>query len=644
MDKAWAGIPESLNVRAVALCLAVVTSLAVLTTTRAQEASGSQASIRALEVEGGVVAAIVSVTDDGGTPLSGLDPDAFSISVGGIPVTPASVGTATAEQLPLGVVIAVDVSGSMAGAPLDAARSAIGELVSAREPGDGVTIITFASEVAVLVPHTTDRGALLAALDGLAASGDTALFAATVAATEAAAELAEPRRAIVLLSDGEDFGTASGEVNREAALAAADQAGIPAFVVGLGVDVDAAFLREFGASSGGRYFAAADAAQLEGLYTLISEQLRLEYVVRFAVPEGLEPGSSPVVIDVAGATAEGSIDIPARPVTLVGLPRELAVATTIQLRGTAGASHAVELDGTDLASNGDGAFRLDPWALAPGEHSVIVKDRDGEVVAQATFEVPPLSPRVTAVPAEGELEPGELLTITVEAQPGPVSVTYLVAGVEVERHDEAPFEFTIPRGPLAAGRHSFEIVVETVGGRAELSRSIVVQASPDDDDTSSIAPLSLALLTVGAVVALGVGGFLMRRALNLRTSGGEAEGPDTLVGSPPPESAESGPVAAEVWGSLEIVEGRDRGRRFTLRDDPELIGRGRFCSVRLRDRRVERAHVVLNRDATFVVSTPTCRLEVDGLETRSGMLETGAMLRLGETLLRLELFDGPHKV
>ena len=78
------------------------------------------------------------------------------------------------------------------------------------------------------------------------------------------------------------------------------------------------------------------------------------------------------------------------------------------------------------------------------------------------------------------------------------------------------------------------------------------------------------------------------------------------------------------------------GTTFTLKDDTELVGRGKFCSVRLKDRAVEEAHFVITRDGQLHASTPSCQIEINGQQVRRATVEPGQTIKIGNTELRFE--------
>src|SRR5207237_872488 len=111
------------------------------------------------------------------------------------------------EDLPISVVLMLDVSASMA-PNLDTVRLAAARLIDRLRPQDQAEIVQFSERPQVLQAFTSDHQRLLNAVQATELGGGTALHNALYVtikdvATQARAEEIR-RRAIVLLSDGED--------------------------------------------------------------------------------------------------------------------------------------------------------------------------------------------------------------------------------------------------------------------------------------------------------------------------------------------------------------------------------------------------------------------------------------------------------
>ena len=149
----------------------------------------------------------------------------------------------TAETVWLGrgadAVFVLDVSPSMAALDMggasrfDAARDLITGFAE-RRPADGIGLVAFGTDAALLLPPTADGDALRERLAGLQVGelGDaTAIGMGLAIAAGQVARSAAPRRTVVLISDGENN---AGAIHPETAAAMIRDAGASLWVIGVG--------------------------------------------------------------------------------------------------------------------------------------------------------------------------------------------------------------------------------------------------------------------------------------------------------------------------------------------------------------------------------------------------------------------------
>jgi uncharacterized protein YegL len=247
-----------------------------------------------------------------GRPLGEPSPADVSISVRGSTIPARSVTTRTDASVPIVVVLAVDVSGSMAGDTISRVREAASSLIAALGPQDRAAIISFGTTVRVVQGLTQSKPALQAALSELRAGGDTALYDAAVQAAGLARDSGVERRTVIMLSDGEDFGGRS-LATRQAASAAATKSGAVFYAAGVGDSFDRSFLVDLATSTGGRFFEAGGASDIPPLYALISTLLRGQYIVEFDVPATAANDTGGGIISVRFAASTGTAQFSLAP-------------------------------------------------------------------------------------------------------------------------------------------------------------------------------------------------------------------------------------------------------------------------------------------------------------------------------------------
>jgi hypothetical protein len=174
-------------------------------------------------------------------------------------------------------VIAIDVSGSMAGEPFDRAKQAATEFVSSLGPNDEAAIISFNDKVMPVVALTSDHQKLDAGIAGLQAGGGTALYEAVQTSAYVASASKAPRSAVVFLTDGENE-TQSSSATSDGSVAVAMGSGVPIFTIGFGPAPDTSYLQTLATDTQGQY-RAATAANVSSVYADLATLLRNQYVV-----------------------------------------------------------------------------------------------------------------------------------------------------------------------------------------------------------------------------------------------------------------------------------------------------------------------------------------------------------------------------
>jgi tight adherence protein B len=207
------------------------------------------------------------------TPVS---PDDLELFEDGASVETFTVSPLGASGAPVEVVLTLDTSGSMEGGPLVAAVRAARRFVESVPAEVRIGLVTFADRPAVVQGLTQDREAVLAALDGVVAEGETSIYDGVAEAASLFSE--DAQRNIILLSDGGD--TASTGTLDQAVAAVAD-AEASVFSVGWRTsETDVRALRTLAHRSAGRY-ASAGTADVEAIYAGLAAELSNQYVVSY---------------------------------------------------------------------------------------------------------------------------------------------------------------------------------------------------------------------------------------------------------------------------------------------------------------------------------------------------------------------------
>lgn len=330
----------------------------------------------------------------------------------------ATGDTRRAEAPPLNIALAVDVSGSMGGPKIEAARNTALAVIAALTPRDRLTLVAFDNTAELLLDarpmDEAGRAAAQGAVRHLRARGGTNLWegwllAAERVATAMAADARASHR-VLLLSDGK----ANDGVTDDAELARHTRGllerGIVTSAVGIGDGYDEQLLGGMAEAGGGRLHDAEHATEisevvlgelLEGRAALLERT-----TLRFTVPANLR---AEVVGGWAHTVLPGAIEV------LVGmmLP-DVPVRVVFRLHcpaGAAGTTMVVGASARGTAPGGDATVEAGPveavLVLARGaENSAQPRDIPRSVAALTAWQADVLR-RTVAMNREGDRRGGK---------------------------------------------------------------------------------------------------------------------------------------------------------------------------------------------------------------------------------------------
>jgi Ca-activated chloride channel family protein len=227
-----------------------------------------------------LVEVYASVTDAKGQVVTDVTRDDFEVLEDG---ARQEVSTFTAGEFPLSVAIALDRSFSMRGEPLAAAKSAARLFLGELRPTDQVMVVAIGSEVEVVAPLSTDRSTQYSAVADLDRWGTTSLHDAVIAAIDAI-QPAHGRRALILLSDGDDRYSKASPAD---VLAHARQADAMIYPIALGERRPPLFA-ELASLTGGRSAFVRDVRTLPDTLSNIARELRHQYLLGYTPSRPLD--------------------------------------------------------------------------------------------------------------------------------------------------------------------------------------------------------------------------------------------------------------------------------------------------------------------------------------------------------------------
>ena len=236
-----------------------------------------------LKVDVKLVNVFVTVTDVHGAPVTNLQKENFVLKEDGKEQKIAIFEKESA--LPLSIVLAVDTS-------LSTRKDLPLELISARKfahtivrPQDGLAVYKFSETVSQMVPFTSDLKSIDEGIDHPRNGAATALYDAVFLGSQALSRR-QGRKVMVVITDG---GDTVSQVDYKEALRTAQEAEAIIYSIII-VPIEASAGRDTGgehaliqisADTGGKYYYATSAPQLDDAFRQISDELRTQYLLAY---------------------------------------------------------------------------------------------------------------------------------------------------------------------------------------------------------------------------------------------------------------------------------------------------------------------------------------------------------------------------
>jgi Ca-activated chloride channel family protein len=227
----------------------------------------------------------VSVTDSSNRFVLGLQKEDFQLFEDGVEQTIAHF---SGEDAPLSVGLAFDESGSM-DLKLRRSRDAAAQFLKTMNGDDEAFLVEFNEKVKVSVPFTSKPQEIETALTNSQPGGLTAMLDAVDVALREMKKAKNPRKAIVVVSDGGDNSSHYTSSQIEALVREAD---VEIYAMGvfeqtfrLGLPNEEVsgpkLLSEIATQTGGRAFAATLSSDLPAVAARIAIELRNQYVLAY---------------------------------------------------------------------------------------------------------------------------------------------------------------------------------------------------------------------------------------------------------------------------------------------------------------------------------------------------------------------------
>ena len=229
-------------------------------------------------VDVNVVQVTVTVSDGHGKFVRGIPQSAFHVSEDG---HPQAITHFASDDVPLELLAAIDISGSMAPA-MPKLKKAVKEFLTNVPTQDQVTLLGFNDNIFTLTRKATDPVDRAKAVDRLAPWGATALYDVLLRGIEMLGRQTG-RKALVVFTDGEDQGSHAtiGDVERR--LQSSD---VTLYMIGQGRGVTLEPLRKImerlSTPTGGRALFTDSIDELHNAFADLLDELSNQYLLGYA--------------------------------------------------------------------------------------------------------------------------------------------------------------------------------------------------------------------------------------------------------------------------------------------------------------------------------------------------------------------------
>ena len=244
-----------------------------------------------VKVQVDLVTLTLTVTDYYGRLVSGLTKDAFTIFDDN---QEQEITFFSDADAPVSLGILFDISGSMSGEKIAKARNALQRFINTSHPNDEYFLIAFNSRAQLLLDRTRDGDAVLQKLTLVEPKNNTALYDACYLGIERVTRGAHPKKALLVISDGQDN---SSRYNFKEVRRLMKESDVAIYTVGIleGRDSSSmegiqgqAFLDELSSVTGGKSFYPQTNVELDEIFERIALELRHQYTIGFN-PKNFQP-------------------------------------------------------------------------------------------------------------------------------------------------------------------------------------------------------------------------------------------------------------------------------------------------------------------------------------------------------------------
>ena len=239
-----------------------------------------------IRVDSTLVLIPVTVTDPMNRFVTGLEKENFKIFEAG---KEQDLTQFSSEDAPISVGVVFDCSGSM-GSKLDKSRQAVAQFFKTANPEDEFFLVQFHDSAELIQPFTTSLEEIQNRLTFTNSKGRTALLDAVYLALHEMKKARNPRKALLVISDGGDNNSryTEGEIKN-----LVKEADTQIYAIGIYESVSSrgrtaeelagpGLLTDISEQTGGRQYAIENLNELPDVASKIGVELRNQYILGYA--------------------------------------------------------------------------------------------------------------------------------------------------------------------------------------------------------------------------------------------------------------------------------------------------------------------------------------------------------------------------
>ena len=228
-----------------------------------------------------LISLTITVADRDGRHITGLDKSAFTIYDDKVP---QKINFFSDSDTPVSLAIIFDTSNSMSGEKINHAREALARFVETSHREDEYFLISFSDRARLILDLTRDTSAVFDKFTHVKPHGETALYDAPYLGIEKVLHGSRARRAILLITDGNDT---CSRYTLEEVRASLQETDVVVYSIGIlsysrvEARVGRSTLKEFALVSGGKAFFPQDTSEVIEAFDRIALELRHQYSIGY---------------------------------------------------------------------------------------------------------------------------------------------------------------------------------------------------------------------------------------------------------------------------------------------------------------------------------------------------------------------------